>query len=60
MPLNDDPFAVWNDPFAKNDPFAPWNDPIKRYDPFAAWNDPFGQGNHQEDVERYKRENGYD
>jgi len=40
---NDDPFAPWNDPMARNDPFAPHNDPMRKDDPFEPWNSPFGQ-----------------
>ena len=42
MPINDDPFAPWNNPMYQDDPFAAHNNPMESDNPFKPWNEPFG------------------
>lgn len=51
-PLNDDPFAVWNDPIYQDDPFAPHNDPVREDDPTEPWNNIFGSHDDLQDSDR--------
>lgn len=50
-PLNDDPFAPWNDPMHQDDPFAPHNG-FDGDNPFKPWNEPFGSERDLNDRER--------
>lgn len=49
----DSPFKPWNRPMYRNNPFAPWNDPMKKNDPFACWNSVFGNGNYEDECNKY-------
>jgi len=52
MPINDDPFAPWNNPMYQDDPFAAHNNPMESDNPFKPWNEPFGSVNDLNDRER--------
>lgn len=51
-PLNDNPFAPWNDPMYSDNPFAPHNNPMREDDPFEPWNSPSGSAEDLNDEDR--------